>query len=218
MNKCARSPDFRAGSQEKRILGPRVVCAGLILGALTMTPFGALAAPNLNPFGIRDPLVGKIAPELAVSEWVNGKGFALKDLRGKVVVLEFFQLWCPGCNKFSIPLMKEWAKIFKDEKEIIFVSIHAVFEGHSVQSPRRLKQFLKDEKIQHLVGIDRHLKGDTIPVTMRRYRTGGTPAIAILDKKGRVRFKYFGAFRKEPVETFIWELINEDSQTFGNLH
>ena len=57
------------------------------------------------------------APEWVVSEWINGSGTSLQDLRGQVVIVEFFQLWCPGCNKFSIPLMKRWGHSFHDEIE-----------------------------------------------------------------------------------------------------
>lgn len=144
-----------------------------------------------------------------ISEWLNGKGHPLSSYRGKVVVIEFFQLWCPGCNKFSIPLMKEWSNKFKNNKNIIFISIHTVFEGHSFQNPKRLKKFVKEKKIKHLVGIDKHgLKG-RLPLTMQKYRTGGTPAMAIIDKKGIIRFKYFGTFQKEPVEKLINLLLQE---------
>ncbi len=50
----------------------------------------------------------KQAPEWVISEWINSAGFTLEDLQGKVIVIDFFQLWCPGCNKFSIPLMEKW--------------------------------------------------------------------------------------------------------------
>lgn len=163
-----------------------------------------------NSFRNEDPLIGKPAPELEISEWLNGQGTTLKDLRGKVVVLEFFQLWCPGCNKFSIPLMKEWTKEFAKEKDVVFVSVHTVFEGHSYQSPKRLKKFIKKKGIGHLVGIDRHVGKDPVPVTMRRYRTGGTPCIAIVDKRGIVRFKYFGGFAKESVTAFIRDLMKKE--------
>jgi hypothetical protein len=61
----------------------------------------------LNPFNIDDPLIGKQAPELVISEWINSEGTTLDNLKGKVVILEFFQMWCPGCNNFSISLMEE---------------------------------------------------------------------------------------------------------------
>jgi len=184
--------------------------SGTLLISLVISAWPKQKALPLNPFGLDDPLIGVAAPELEISEWINGEGVTLKDLRGKVVVLEFFQMWCPGCNKFSIPLMKDWVQKFADEKDVTFLSIHTVFEGYIMQSPRRLKKFLKKKKIEHLVGIDRRVKGDSVPVTMGRYRTGGTPCMAILDKKGVVRFKYFGGFRKEPVEALILELLKDE--------
>jgi thiol-disulfide isomerase/thioredoxin len=164
----------------------------------------------LNPFRINDQLIGKEAPALVIAEWLNGDGVTLQNLKGKVVILEFFQMWCPGCNEFSIPLMEEWKEKYKNEDKIFFLSIHTVFEGHEVQSPARLKKFVKKKNIDHLIGIDAHLDANRVPETMKIFRTGGTPAMAIIDKNGVIRFKYFGGFRKEPVETLIDYLLVEE--------
>ena len=152
------------------------------------------------------------APEWDVSEWINGEAVTIDELRGKVVVVEFFQLWCPGCNRFSIPLMHRWNKIFN--KDIVsgglaMLSIHTVFEGHSYQSPARLRDFLKEKGIEHLVGIDRHMDGNEIPETMRRYLTRGTPEMVIIDKRGRIRFQRFGGFEPTEAESLIRELLEE---------
>lgn len=153
------------------------------------------------------------APEWSVSEWFNGPPTTLADLRGKVVVIEFFQLWCPGCNRFSIPLMQAWQeKTFKDAVEagdLVVVSIHTVFEGHGYQTVERLRGFLKKKGITHLVGHDRHEPGDHRPVTKRRYNTGGTPEVAIVDKRGRLRFQEFGGFNTDTTESLIRDLLAE---------
>lgn len=180
----------------------------LFMGFVMFARAGQADFP-LNSFGIDDALIGNPAPQLDIVEWLNGDGITLNDVRGNVVVLEFFQLWCPGCNKFSIPLMKEWTEKFEGEDDILFVSIHTVFEGHQVQSPARLKKFVEKKKIQHLVGIDRHIDNDPVPSTMHRYRTGGTPCMVIVDKNGLIRFKYMGGFRAEPVTALIKDLLNE---------
>jgi thiol-disulfide isomerase/thioredoxin len=164
----------------------------------------------LNPFEISDPLIGKHAPSLDISLWINGEGVALEDLRGKVVVLEFFQLWCPGCNSFSIPLMKEWFEEYPNNQEIQFLSVHTVFEGHSYQTVSRLRQFIREKKIKHLVGVDRHFGNDPLPVTMKRYKTGGTPSMVILDKRGVIRFKWMGGFNAEPVKELLDVLIADN--------
>ena len=154
----------------------------------------------------------KKAPEWVISEWINGPGVTLDELRGKVVVIEFFQLWCPGCNKFSIPLMQKWSNTFRDEiksSKLELVSIHTVFEGFDYQTPERLRSFVKEKGIKHLVGIDTHKEGKRIPETMKRYQTRGTPEMAVVDKKGFIRFRDFGSFEPLPVEELIRRLINE---------
>ncbi|MEG7521492.1 MAG: redoxin domain-containing protein [Chromatiales bacterium] len=79
---------------------------------------------------------GRTAPEWDISEWINGDGTTLAALKGKVVVIDFFQLWCPGCNSFSVPLMARWEQQFADEitaGNLVMLSIHTVFEGHDYQ-------------------------------------------------------------------------------------
>ena len=155
---------------------------------------------------------GRPAPEWDISEWINGEGSTLADLRGKVVVVDFFQLWCPGCNSFSVPLMAVWEKKYQDEVEnghMVFISIHTVFEGHEFQNPTRLRDYLQQKGIHHLVGVDRHQEGEEIPETMRRYRTRGTPEMAIIDKKGHIRLQKFGQFSPSEGERLIENLLEE---------
>ena len=154
------------------------------------------------------------APEWAISEWINSPGLTLADLRGKVVVIDFFQLWCPGCNKFSIPLMHHWEGIFEQERKdgkIAFVSIHTVFEGHSYQRPKRLRAFVEEKNITHPVGVDRHADGRRLPITMERYRTRGTPEMAIIDQQGNIRFQQFGYFEPDHGERLIRTLLAEET-------
>jgi hypothetical protein len=106
----------------------------------------------------------------------------------------------------------KWEKDFSSEVNkglIKFVSIHTVFEGFDYQTPAKLKQFLRRKKIHHAVGVDRAIPGDRIPRTMRLYRTSGTPEIAIIDKKGIIRFQEFGGFEFQPVERLIRRLLQE---------
>lgn len=175
----------------------RIVILGLIIALLLHHPSAAAL---------------KKAPEWVISEWINGDGVILSDLKGKVVIVEFFQLWCPGCNSFSIPLMKKWTRTFKNQLaagDLKILSIHTVFEGHDYQTPERLRSFVKEKGIHHLVGIDRHKKGERIPETMKRYRTRGTPEMAIIDKRGYIRFQKFGGFDPSRAERFIKQLLSE---------
>ena len=152
------------------------------------------------------------APAWDVSEWLNGAPATLKDFKGNVVIVEFFQLWCPGCKKFSIPLLKHWQQAFAKEiaaGALNIVSIHTVFEGHDYQNPERLRSFIKEKDIRHLVGVDRHKDGNFLPETMRAYKTRGTPEMAFIDKQGMVRFQKFGGFSVDEAEALLRTLLAE---------
>ncbi|KRT55054.1 TlpA family protein disulfide reductase [endosymbiont of Ridgeia piscesae] len=156
---------------------------------------------------------GKPAPEWRISEWINGEGTSLAELRGKVVVIDFFQLWCPGCNSFSGPLMRRWEEKYRHQIEqqgkLILIGIHTVFEGHNYQTPERLRRYLKEKEIHHLIGIDHHQPGKEIPETMKRFQTRGTPEMAIIDRQGIVRLQKFGSFSPVMGEQLIDRLLAE---------
>ncbi len=178
----------------------RLLVAGMILYGFILLAGKAEAAD----------LPDNQAPEWAISEWINSSGLTLAGLRGKVVVIDFFQLWCPGCNNFSGPLMEKWSKQYSDRKDIQLVGIHTVFEGHSQQSPKRLRQYVKGKNITYPVGVDGQVANQRLPKTMVRYHTHGTPEMAIIDKGGKIRFQHFGSFNPEVAEKLINTLLNEE--------
>ena len=154
--------------------------------------------------------VGQKAPDFDVSKWINGEETSINDLNGKVVIIDFFQLWCPGCNTFSIPLMHEWEEKYQQQiksGKLKIMSIHTVFEGHNIQTLTALKIFLKVRGITHLVGNDRLLPGQTTPETMKRYQTRGTPEVAIIDKNGIIRMQEVGFFDVDSAEQLINRLL-----------
>jgi thiol-disulfide isomerase/thioredoxin len=150
------------------------------------------------------------APEWKCSEWLNGNPGALANNRGKVVIIHFFQMWCPVCNAFTIPLLERWEQKYADRSDVMLVSVHSVFEGYEAQTPELLKVFVKDKGIRHPVCIDAYpAPGAETPVTMEAFDAGGTPHVAIVDKQGLLRFSHFGRFDPKTVEFFIGRLADE---------
>lgn len=174
-----------------------LILTGLLLGTDSPGVGGVLPEP-------------RPAPDWVVSEWINGNPGALGQHRGKVVVIHFFQLWCPACNQFSLPVFQRWQERYGPRGDILIVGIHTVFEGHEHQTPEHLRQFVKQKGIRYPVGIDAFdTQQPAIPVTMLRFDTGGTPHIAIVDKAGQLRFSHFGRFEPAAVEFFIDRLLKE---------
>ena len=109
--------------------------------------------------------------------------------------------------------MKHWQQMFANDIKsghLQMVKIHTVFEGHDYQSPERLREFVEIWGIEHPVGIDSYASdGDEVPLTMRRYSTGGTPHVVIVDRSGRLRFRHLGRFDEQAAEALIDRLLGE---------
>lgn len=132
-------------------------------------------------------ILDELAPELDVTEWI-GPPLRLSDLRGQVVLVETFQMLCPGCVAYGLPQAKRVKRAFPD---VAVVGLHTVFEHHEAMGPPSLRAFLSEYRIDFPVGIDRH-DGDPMPVTMRRYGLQGTPSTLLIDRAGVLVVSAFG--------------------------
>ena len=73
-------------------------------------------------------LVGTEAPEWDIDAWVNVIQMDRKDLKGKVVLLDFWAMWCGPCVA-TFPHLREWRKEFSDEGfEIVGVTSYYNYE------------------------------------------------------------------------------------------
>ena len=95
------------------------------------------------------------APELQTTDWLNtDEPVLLGALRGKVVVVEAFQMLCPGCVSHGLPQAMRVHRVF-DRDDVAAIGLHTVFEHHGAQGSRTaLAAFLHEYKIAFPVGID----------------------------------------------------------------
>ena len=145
---------------------------------------------------------------LDVSEWVNSAPVAPEALRGRVVVVEAFQMLCPGCVSHGLPLAQRLHAMF-DSSELVVLGLHTVFEHHAVMGREALEVFLSEYRIEFPVAIDRPIAGQAIPATMQRYGLRGTPSMMIIDREGRVRQVAFGAVDELALGVYLGRLLAE---------
>ena len=155
-----------------------------------------------------------LAPPLLAAQWLNTpQDITLDALRGKVVVVEAFQMLCPGCVSHGIPQAQRIQAAFASAG-VAVLGMHTVFEHHAAMTPVSLAAFLHEYKVTFPVGVDRaHESG--MPETMRAYHMQGTPTLILIDTQGRLRQQWFGAVSDLVVGAEIMRLVleNDDPST-----
>ncbi|GAA5073926.1 redoxin domain-containing protein [Lysobacter panacisoli] len=133
-----------------------------------------------------------LAPALQVERWFNTSSpITLDSLRGKVVMLEAFQMLCPGCVSHGLPQAQRVHSTFARE-QVAVIGLHTVFEHHEAMTPVALQAFLHEYRIPFPVGVDRAGIDGPIPQTMQAYAMRGTPTLTLIDRNGRIRHQHFG--------------------------
>lgn len=138
-------------------------------------------------------IVGKPAPELEVSYWIDRNGrpttFELAAQRGRWVYLKCFQNWCPGCHSHGFPTLKKVADVFADHEGVAIAGIQTVFEGFATNTRDAVRKLQVRYELPITMGHDPgDPDGEHRPSTMRNYRTGGTPWMILVDPDGEVVF------------------------------
>ena len=148
------------------------------------------------------------APELAVTRWFNTDDSpTLAGLKGEVVVIEAFQMLCPGCVSHGLPQAKRIQQAFGDDLTVL--GLHTVFEHHEAMTPVSLEAFLHEYRITFPVGVDAHEPGISLPITMGKYQLRGTPSLVVVDRAGRLRVNAFGQVDDLAVGAILARLIDE---------
>lgn len=89
---------------------------------------------------------GSAAPDLQVSEWVQGGPINLKDYQGKVVVVEVFQVNCPGCFIYGIPEAIDNYNKYKNDG-VIILGLATAFEDFDKNTVENLRLLLNEKKV-----------------------------------------------------------------------
>src|SRR5262245_8309108 len=170
---------------------------------------GAAAQPSVlaSPTRVKDvstlrgPSVGGALPPLnGATAWLNSPPLSPSDLRGKVVLVEFWTYTCINWRR-QFPYVRAWATKYR-EHGLVVIGVHPpefTFEkdlDHVVQAAQ-------DIGVAYPVAVDSQHK------VWNAFGNAYWPALYLVDAKGRVRHHHFGEGDYEESERLIQQLLTE---------
>lgn len=150
------------------------------------------------------------APELeGIDKWLPGKQIKLADLRGKVILLDFWATWCGPCFA-AFPHLIEWHREYKDQG-LVIIGITRYY-GETAGGPASRSdefEYLRRFKEQYKLPYDFAVARDQAPHVA--YDATSLPTAVLIDKTGKIRYIESGtsSSRIDEIRETILKLLNE---------
>src|SRR4051812_19825088 len=132
--------------------------------------------------------------------WVNSPPLGAGELRGKVVLVDFWTYTCINWLR-TLPYVRAWADKYKDQG-LVVIGVHTP-EFEFEKNADNVRLAVRDMQVRYPVGIDSEYS------IWRAFENHAWPAIYLIDARGRVRYTHFGEGEYAPTEKMIQQLLAE---------
>jgi thiol-disulfide isomerase/thioredoxin len=133
-------------------------------------------------------------------EWLNSPRLTAADLRGKVVLVDFWTYTCINWLR-TLPYVRAWAEKYKD-KGLVVIGVHAP-EFSFEKNPDNVHWAVKALRVGYPVAVDSQ------HVIWRAFDNEYWPALYFVDSQGRIRHRKFGEGEYDQSEMIIRRLLAE---------
>ena len=176
-----------------------------VLASAILTPIATAAedsdmAPPPTLAAARLPIEGELASLGSATEWLNSPPLTKTDLRGKVVLVDFWTYTCINWLRQS-PYVRAWADKYQD-RGLVVIGVHApefVFE----KDLDNVRRAVKNLRVDYPIAIDND------HAIWRAFRNQYWPALYFIDAQGHIRHHQFGEGDYEQSERIIQQLLVE---------
>lgn len=132
-----------------------------------------------------DSLVGKSAPTFTLSQ-LDGKRVSLASLKGRVVLLNFWDFGCPSCN-LEVKHLQRLHRQYSGQ------GLRVVGIAELAEEPRQVKQFLREYEATYPVLLDPEQR------VARKFGISAHPVTLLVDREGVVRFVHTGFLKGDEI-------------------
>ncbi len=158
--------------------------------------------------------VNQIAPDIQTQgKWFNlpsgTDSLNLSELKGKVVLIDFWTYSCINCQR-TLPYLKTWWEKYED-KGLVIIGVHSP-EFEFEKNPENVQEAIEDFEIKYPVVQDNDFK------TWRAYENRYWPAKYLIDKDGFIRYTHFGEGKYDETENTIQELLAESGSDVSKIN
>lgn len=162
-----------------------------------MAQAGAMRAATA-PTDVRLPDEGPMPSLTGAVKWLNSAPLTAQDLRGKVVLIDFWTYSCVNCLR-TLPYIEAWAKKYRD-KGLVVIGVHSP-EFAFERNEKNVAQAVRRLGIDYPVAIDNHY------AIWRAFHNEYWPAHYFVDARGRIRHHHFGEGDYAGSERIIQQLL-----------
>ncbi|MEX0939185.1 MAG: redoxin family protein [Pirellulales bacterium] len=164
-------------------------------------------------------LIGQDAKPLDVEAWVNGEPLTDEDLKGKVVLLDFWAVWCGPCIA-TFPHLIEWQEKYGDDGLVILGMTRYYNYGWDADNNRpvqvpsispeeeraAMEKFAEHHELEHRFAITP--EGSTF---QEAYGVTGIPQAVLIDQEGKIRLIRVGSGEgnAKDIEQLLVKLLGE---------
>lgn len=176
---------------------------GAMMQGPAMMEAPAIMSAN-SPGASALPIEGAMPPLTGAIDWLNSPPLTTEELRGKVVLVDFWTYSCINCLR-AIPYVRAWAEKYKDQG-LVVIGVHTP-EFAFEKNIGNLTRAATDLGITYPVAIDNDY------AIWRAFQNRYWPAHYFIDARGNIRHHHFGEGDYDGSERVIQQLLAEAGNT-----
>jgi thiol-disulfide isomerase/thioredoxin len=164
-----------------------------VLPQSTPAPIITTRVPTSYPTVEPRPIIDAPPPEIEITD-LDGKPFLLQDLKGQVVVVNFWATWCEPCVT-EMPTLKQFAE---DNPDVLVLGVTNPEDGQTMDE---IRKFIADFELEELsFGLD---KNGMLRINFNAF---AMPISFIIDADGIVRARHIGELKPEDLDFYMEEV------------